>query len=64
MAHPEQQPLTDRPPGLPARVWCRKCKRELTDPESRRRRLGPECDPDTRIPHDRHHADQDPIPGL
>ncbi|WP_228981328.1 DUF6011 domain-containing protein [Streptomyces sp. DH12] len=64
MARPEQHVLADLPPTPRARVRCRKCRRELTDPESRRRRLGPECDPDARITHDRHHVDQEPIPGL
>ncbi|WP_037805008.1 DUF6011 domain-containing protein [Streptomyces sp. NRRL F-5135] len=59
-----QEALTATPPGLRRRVWCQECGRELTDPESRRRRLGPECDPDTRTSHTRHDADQDPIPGL
>ncbi|MER8003001.1 DUF6011 domain-containing protein [Streptomyces sp. NPDC095613] len=59
-----QEALTDPPPGPRRRVWCRKCGRELADPESRRRRLGPECDPDIRTGHKRKDADQDPIPGL
>lgn len=51
-------------PGARARVWCKECGRELSDPISRQRRLGAECDPDQRIGHDRHDVDQDPIPGL
>ncbi|MDX2658336.1 DUF6011 domain-containing protein [Streptomyces scabiei] len=38
----EQEPLAEAPPGARWRVWCRRCHRELTDPESRRRQLGPE----------------------
>jgi hypothetical protein len=45
-------------------VWCRECKKELTDPVSRSRRLGPECDPEPRTGYDRYDIDQDPIPGL
>lgn len=51
-------------PGGRARVWCRECHKELTDPVSRQRRLGPECDPEPRTGYDRHNVDQDPIPGL
>jgi hypothetical protein len=52
-------------PGARARVWCQDCGAELTDPVSRRRRLGPECDPDPRTGDGgRHDVDQDPIPGL
>jgi hypothetical protein len=51
-------------PGGRARVWCRECGRELTDPISRSRQLGAECDPEPRTGYDRHDVDQDPIPGL
>jgi hypothetical protein len=51
-------------PGTRARVWCKECGRPLTDPVSRQRQLGAECDPDQRTGHDRHDVDQDPIPGL
>ncbi|WUD72106.1 DUF6011 domain-containing protein [Streptomyces sp. NBC_00510] len=51
------------PAGAPARVWCRECHRPLTDRESRRRRLGPECDPDRDPPARTHDVDQDPLPG-
>ncbi|MDX2998141.1 DUF6011 domain-containing protein [Streptomyces scabiei] len=60
----QQEALTETPPGARRRVWCRRCHRELTDPESRRRQLGAECDPDARTGQDRHDVDQDPIPGL
>jgi hypothetical protein len=60
----QQDALTGPVPGLRRRVWCRGCRRELSDPESIRRRWGPECDPDTRNGHDRRDVDQDPIPGL
>ncbi|MBC9715786.1 hypothetical protein H9Y04_24905 [Streptomyces sp. TRM66268-LWL] len=47
-------------------VYCRGplCRRELTDPQSRARGYGPECDPDTRNGHARRDIDQDPLPGL
>ena len=66
MTAPEQEPLTGPVSGLRRRVWCRGpgCGRELHDPESRRRQLGPECDPDYRTGHERHDVDQDPLPGL
>jgi len=51
-------------PGGRARIWYRECGRELTDPVSRQRRLGAECDPEPRTGYDRHDVDQDPIPGL
>lgn len=50
-------------PGRPARRWCRRCGRELRDPVSRLRGLGPECDPDRRTPDPRHDVDQDALPG-
>lgn len=64
MARHRQEALTEQPSGLRARVWCKDCGRELKDPESRRRRMGPECDPNARTGHDRHDVDQEPIPGL
>lgn len=51
-------------PGARARVWCKECGRELSDPVSRQRQLGAECDPEPRTGYDRHDVDQDPIPGL
>ncbi|WP_369689044.1 DUF6011 domain-containing protein [Streptomyces sp. Wb2n-11] len=62
---PAQQPTLDdtRVAHLPT-VRCTDCKRSLTDPISRSRRLGPECDPDRQGSHPRHHVDQDPIPGV
>jgi hypothetical protein len=59
-----QEALTEQPSGPRRRVWCRGCRKELTDPDSRTRGYGPECDPDTRAGHERRDADQDPIPGL
>lgn len=62
--------VTDRQPALDdtavpraPRITCDECKRELTDPVSRMRRLGPECDPERRGGYERHEVDQDPIPG-
>lgn len=60
----QQEALTDPVPGLRRRVWCRGCRRELTDRDSRLRGWGEECDPDTRIGHGRHEVDQEPLPGL
>ncbi|MFC9497671.1 DUF6011 domain-containing protein [Streptomyces sp. NPDC056982] len=59
-----QEALTEAPSGLPKRVWCRRCGRELKDAESRSRRMGPECDPETRGGHERRDVDQDALPGL
>lgn len=64
MAEPQQEALTDQPPGLPVRRWCRDCRRELKDPVSRLAGRGPECDPNRRHKARDHHVDQDPIPGL
>jgi hypothetical protein len=64
MARQQQEPLPEAPAGRRAPVWCRECRRPLKDPESRRRRLGPECDPDARTGYERRDVDQDPIPGL
>jgi hypothetical protein len=61
---PAQQPTLDdtRVARLPV-IRCDDCKRTLTDPVSRMRRLGPECDPDRRNGHERHEVDQEPLPG-
>ncbi|CAL9669011.1 hypothetical protein SUDANB145_07314 (plasmid) [Streptomyces sp. enrichment culture] len=64
MADQQQEPLTGPVPGQRRPVWCRRCGRELTDPVSKLRGWGSDCDPDQRIRHDRHDVDQDPIPGL
>ncbi|MFJ8727739.1 DUF6011 domain-containing protein [Streptomyces sp. NPDC093269] len=64
MARDRQEALPEAAPGRRRRVWCRGCRRELTDRESRLRGYGAECDPDARTGHDRHDVDQDPIPGL
>jgi hypothetical protein len=66
MTRHRQEPLIEAPPGRRARVWCRGvgCGRELTDEISRRRRLGPECDPDPRTTTRQFDIDQEPLPGL
>lgn len=58
---PSQQAL-DIDAGRPERRWCR-CGRPLTDPVSRLRGLGPECDPERRSATPQHDIDQDTIPG-
>ncbi|MFE9812381.1 DUF6011 domain-containing protein [Streptomyces sp. NPDC005548] len=63
MTRHQQKALMEEPAR--ARVWCRECHKELSDPVSRSRRLGPECDPEPRTAGGgRHEVDQDPIPGL
>jgi hypothetical protein len=64
MATNRQEALPEVESGPRRRVWCRGCRRELTDSLSRARGWGAECDPDTRNSHQRHDADQEPIPGL
>jgi hypothetical protein len=66
MAMQRQEALIEQPSGRRARVWCKGpgCGRELTDPVSRLRRLGPECDPEPRHESARFAIDQDTIPGL
>jgi hypothetical protein len=64
MANEQQETLTGPVPGPRRRVWCRGCRKELSDPVSRARGWGAECDPDTRNSHESHDVDQDPIPGL
>ncbi|MFE1949948.1 DUF6011 domain-containing protein [Streptomyces sp. NPDC059524] len=59
-----QEPLAQAPSGLRRRVYCRRCRRLLKDPESRARGYGSECDPRARSTHAQHDVDQDPIPGL
>jgi hypothetical protein len=65
MTTSRQEPLMEEPPGRRARVWCRGvgCGRELTDPISRMRRLGEECDPEPRTATRQFVIDQDAIPG-
>ena len=61
-----QAPLLGLPEQGRKPMYCRNpaCRRELTDPESRQRGYGPDCDPDNRTPAAReHHVDQDPLPG-
>lgn len=66
MAIDRQEPFPDVQPGPRRRVWCRGlgCGRELTDPISRMRQLGAECDPEPRTGHHRFDVDQDPLPGM
>ncbi|MDX3232913.1 DUF6011 domain-containing protein [Streptomyces sp. ME19-01-6] len=59
-----QAPLLGLPEQGRPPVYCRRCRRELVDAESRRRRYGAECDPDNRTPPAREHdVEQDPLPG-
>nr|WP_078510685.1 DUF6011 domain-containing protein [Streptomyces himastatinicus] len=59
-----QAPLLGLPEQGRRPVYCRRCGRELSDPASRLRRYGPECDPDNHPgPTARHDVDQDPLPG-
>jgi hypothetical protein len=66
--------MTPRPPPQPTLVddaetgyrhrYCRRCGRELTDPDSRLTGYGPNCDPARRPQAAREHTvDQDPLPG-
>lgn len=56
--------LVDDPATGYRRRYCRACHVELTDPVSRLRELGAECDPERRTSRRRdHHVDQDAIPG-
>jgi hypothetical protein len=59
-----QEALPEVESGPRRRVWCRGCRRELTDSISRARGWGAECDPDTRNSHQRRDVDQEPLPGL
>jgi hypothetical protein len=65
MNRQRQEALTGVESGPRRRVWCRGCRRELSDPESRLRGWGEECDPEPR--HGgrvRFDIEQDAIPGL
>jgi hypothetical protein len=64
MATNRQEALIEEPSGR-RRVWCRGvgCRRELTDPVSRTRGFGEECDPDPRTRSRTFVIDQDTIPG-
>lgn len=56
----------EEPPGR-HRVWCRGigCGKELTDPVSRLRQMGPECDPEPRTAGPaRFDVDQESLPGM
>ena len=64
MARQQQEALPDVPPPRRTRVWCRGCRRELTDGISRMRGWGAECDPDPRHETARFDIDQDALPGL
>lgn len=59
-----QPTLLDDPNTGYRHRYCRRCRRPLTDPESRRIGYGPDCDP-ARWPKaaPEHHVDQDAIPG-
>lgn len=66
-----QEALPDAPVARRVRVFCRgiradgrRCNQELFDEVSRARRMGEECDPQTRGGHERRDVDQDPLPGL
>jgi hypothetical protein len=62
-----QDPIAGIPQGAPVRRWCKgwRCGRELTDPVSRMRGYGPECDPEHRTGASREHViDQEPLPGM
>lgn len=61
-SRPTQDALPDTVGGR-TRIYCRGCRRELTDPASRTRRYGPECDPLNQPQRHNHDIDQDPIPG-
>ncbi|MFI0857913.1 DUF6011 domain-containing protein [Streptomyces sp. NPDC021098] len=61
-----QAPLLGLPEQGRRPVYCRnpQCRRELTDPESRRNGYGKDCDPENHPgPTARHDVDQDPLPG-
>ncbi|MFE6126706.1 DUF6011 domain-containing protein [Streptomyces sp. NPDC056437] len=60
-----QIPLADTSNGpRQPTIRCTDCRRKLSDPVSRLRRLGPECDPERRSgTTPRHQVDQDPLPG-
>jgi hypothetical protein len=64
MAKQQQEALTGPASGLRRRVWCRGCRRELTDRDSRLRGWGRECDPDYRNALSAHEVDQEPLPGM
>jgi hypothetical protein len=65
MAIQRQQALPEVDSGPRRRVWCRGCRRELSDPESRLRGWGEECDPEPRHgSRARFDIEQDAIPGL
>ncbi|WP_106978367.1 DUF6011 domain-containing protein [Streptomyces capuensis] len=59
-----QTPLLGLPEQGRRPAYCLRCRRELTDAESRLRRYGAECDPDNHPDRARQHdVDQDPLPG-
>jgi hypothetical protein len=64
MAMQRQEALPEVESGPRQRVWCRGCGRELSDPESRLRGYGEECDPEPRHASARFDIEQDAIPGL
>lgn len=62
-AQPDPLPLPTEPvrERLAVRVTCRRCHRQLHDPESVR--LGPECRGAAERT-EQHHVDQETLPGL
>jgi len=59
-----QEALAEVESGPRRRVWCRGCRRELTDSESRLRGYGEECDPQPRHASARFDIEQEPLPGM
>jgi hypothetical protein len=59
-----QEALPEVESGPRRRVWCRGCRRELTDDISRMRQYGEDCDPEPRHASARFDIDQDALPGL
>jgi len=60
-----QEALPEVESGPRRRVWCRGCRRELTDGISRLRQYGEECDPEPRHGgRTRFDIEQEPLPGF
>ncbi|MER6844876.1 DUF6011 domain-containing protein [Streptomyces platensis] len=62
-SRPQQSALPDTLVGGRDPIYCTICRRELHDPVSRARRMGPECDPLNQPRTRDHDVDQDTIPG-
>ncbi|MFF9787226.1 DUF6011 domain-containing protein [Streptomyces nigrescens] len=62
-SRPQQPALLDTSVGGQHRITCQGCRRPLTDPESRARGWGRECDPLLKNQHRNTGVDQDTIPG-